>query len=114
VGTGIRTHASSHHYSFGFVFTSYAQDFKHIEGAVQETASIKRHWQRASSSIAGGSTRDPSSGGKRISLSPMPKSTAMSVHMGTDDNGYELASLAKRQKLRNDTRFQPIHPHFWG
>src|SRR6266436_2860367 len=60
-----------HHYSFGVVFTSYALDFKHIEGAVQETASIKRHWQRASS-IAGGSTRDPSSGGKRISLSPMP------------------------------------------
>jgi uncharacterized repeat protein (TIGR03803 family) len=71
-GTGIRTHASSHHYGFGVVFTSYALDLKHIEGAVQETASIKRHWQRASSAIAGGSTRDSSSGGKRISLSPMP------------------------------------------
>jgi hypothetical protein len=53
-------------------FTSYALDLKHIEGDVQVTASIKRHWQRASSAIAGGSTRDPSSGGKRISLSPLP------------------------------------------
>jgi hypothetical protein len=71
-GTGIRTHASSHHYGFGVVFTSHALDLKHIEGAVQVTASIKRHWQRAPSAIAGGSTRDLSSGGKRISLSPMP------------------------------------------
>ena len=43
VGTAIRTHASSHRYGFGVVFTSHALELKLIEGAVQETASIKRH-----------------------------------------------------------------------
>src|SRR5271170_711870 len=43
VGTAIRTHAPSHHYGLGVVFTSQALDLKCIEGTVQETASIKRH-----------------------------------------------------------------------
>jgi hypothetical protein len=93
---------------------------KHIEGTVQVTASIKRHWQRAFSAIAGGSTRDSSSGGKRISLSPMPIyfiEAQRCVHMGTDDNGYELAvchQLGKAAKLRTGTRFSNDSPQFWG
>jgi len=53
------------------VFTNYALDLKHIEGAVQVTALIKRHWHSAPPRPLQAGACAPSSGGKRISLSPM-------------------------------------------
>src|ERR1700730_10206509 len=119
-GNGIRTHASSHHYGFGVVFTSHALDLKHIEGAAQVTASIKRNWQPAPSAIADGSTRDSSSGGKRISLSPMPiylskrSDECIWALMTTVTSLQSAASSAKRQNSVPAPVFQPIHPQFWG
>jgi hypothetical protein len=89
---------------------------KHIEGRVQVTALIKRHWQRASSAIAGGSTRDPSSGGKRISLSPMPiyllkrSDERIWVLMTTVTSFQSATSLAKRQNPVPAPVFQPVEP----
>src|SRR5580704_19780383 len=39
------------------------------------------------------------------------------MHMGTDDNGYELALCHQQAKRQNSVPapvFQPIHPQFWG
>src|ERR1700732_2476318 len=101
-GPGFRPHAWSPPYGFGIVFTSHALDLKHIEGAVQVTASIKRHWQGASPPTSGRGPRGPSSGGKRISLSPMPiyllKHSDESIWalMTTVTSFQSATSLAKR------------------
>jgi hypothetical protein len=92
---------------------------KHIEGAVQVTASIKRHWQRASWAIAGGSTRDSSSGGQAyLSVADaylLKRSDECIWALMTTVTSLQFAtSQTKRQNSVPAPVFQPIHPQFWG